>query len=173
MIRRPPRSTLFPYTTLFRSLVETTKLTMPRGALLGALSVSATVTVQERGLLAGVEAGQSSVVEVVRLPTVAVAVAELLAGLGSEVDAELTVAVLEIVPLAMELTWTTMVNVAVAPLASDAAVQLTVPVEPTAGVVQVQPAGCVSDRKVVCAGNGSLMVTLAAAFGPALVTVIV
>src|SRR3989442_5247514 len=47
-------------------LVETTKLTMPRGALLGALSVSATVTVQERGLLAGVEAGQSSVVEVVR-----------------------------------------------------------------------------------------------------------
>src|SRR2546425_586400 len=58
MIRRPPRSTLFPYTTLFRSataelepdgLVETTKLTMPRGALLGALSVSATVTVQEIG----------------------------------------------------------------------------------------------------------------------------
>src|SRR2546428_2254291 len=63
MIRRPPRSTLFPYTTLFRSL------TMPRGALLGALSVSATVTVQERGLLAGVEAGQSSVVEVVRAVT--------------------------------------------------------------------------------------------------------
>src|SRR2546428_142371 len=31
-------------------LVETTKLTMPRGALLGALSVSTTVTVQERGL---------------------------------------------------------------------------------------------------------------------------
>src|SRR3989475_2581292 len=84
------------------------KLTMPRGALLGALSVSATVTVQERGLLAGVEAGQSSVVEVVRLPTVVVAVAELLAVLGSEVDAELTVAGLGIVPLAMELTWTTM-----------------------------------------------------------------
>src|SRR5438552_12630637 len=36
------------------------------------------------------------------------------------------------------LTWTTMVNVAVAPLARDAVVQLTVPVEPTAGVVQVQ-----------------------------------
>src|SRR2546427_601053 len=72
MIRRPPRSTLFPYTTLFRS-VETTKLTMPRGALLGALSVSATVTVQERGLLAGVEAGQSSVVEVVRAVTMTVA----------------------------------------------------------------------------------------------------
>src|SRR3989442_6325985 len=79
MKRPPPRSALFPYTTLLRSgataelepdgLVETTKLTMPRGALLGALSVSATVTVQERGLLAGVEAGQSSVVEVVRAVT--------------------------------------------------------------------------------------------------------
>src|SRR2546425_8620636 len=91
------------------------KPTVPSGALLGPLSVSATVTVQERGLLAGVEAGQSSVVEVVRLPTVVVAVAELLAVLGSEGDAEVTVAVLEIVPLAMELTWTTIVNVAVAP----------------------------------------------------------
>src|SRR3989442_1976823 len=82
MKRPPPRSALFPYTTLLRSgataelepdgLVETTKLTMPRGALLGALSVSATVTVQERGLLAGVEAGQSSVVEVVRAVTMTV-----------------------------------------------------------------------------------------------------
>src|SRR5258706_5719312 len=27
MIRRPPRSTLFPYTTLFRSTVETTRTT--------------------------------------------------------------------------------------------------------------------------------------------------
>src|SRR2546428_13917541 len=73
MIRRPPRSTLFPYTTLFRSL------TMPRGALLGALSVSATVTVQERGLLAGVEAGQSSVVEVVRAVTMTVSLPLLVA----------------------------------------------------------------------------------------------
>src|SRR3989454_3692355 len=72
MIRRPPRSTLFPYTTLFRS-------TMPRGALLGALSVSATVTVQERGLLAGVEAGQSSVVEVVRAVTMTVSLPLLVA----------------------------------------------------------------------------------------------
>src|SRR3989442_8203649 len=112
MIRRPPGSTLFPYTTLFRSrvlavkvtrqvlevvpgvsvqglgataelepdgLVETTKLTMPRGALLGALSVSATVTVQERGLLAGVEAGQSSVVEVVRAVTMTVSLPLLVA----------------------------------------------------------------------------------------------
>src|SRR5438128_601712 len=80
-------------------LVETTTLTMPRVAGLGALSVSATFPTRGSSDLAGVEAGQSSVVEVVRLPTVVVAVAELLAVLGSEVDAELTVAVLEIVPL--------------------------------------------------------------------------
>src|SRR2546427_3189264 len=30
MIRRPPRSTLFPYTTLFRSLIEKAALQRPR-----------------------------------------------------------------------------------------------------------------------------------------------
>src|SRR2546429_5455516 len=30
MIRRPPRSTLFPYTTLFRSKVDTTQTTLMR-----------------------------------------------------------------------------------------------------------------------------------------------
>src|SRR2546426_5245298 len=29
MIRRPPRSTLFPYTTLFRSIAEEAKVAMP------------------------------------------------------------------------------------------------------------------------------------------------
>src|SRR2546425_141967 len=87
------------------------KLTVPCGAVLVPESVSATLTVQVAGLLAGVESGQSSVVEVERTATVVVAVAVLLAVLGSEVDAELTVAVLEIVlPLSVvELTWTTMV----------------------------------------------------------------
>src|SRR2546430_13398486 len=32
MIRRPPRSTLFPYTTLFRSVAETRKATSNKGA---------------------------------------------------------------------------------------------------------------------------------------------
>src|SRR2546427_9613216 len=32
MIRRPPRSTLFPYTTLFRSLIERVPLGEPLGA---------------------------------------------------------------------------------------------------------------------------------------------
>src|SRR5256885_12335227 len=73
-------------------LVETTKLTMPRGALLGALSVSATVTVQERGLLAGVEAGQSSVVEVVRAVTMTVSLPLLVActEVGAGVEREVT-----------------------------------------------------------------------------------
>src|SRR3712207_7119844 len=40
MIRRPPRSTLFPYTTLFRSLHERERLDLPRlGALLPRLQV--------------------------------------------------------------------------------------------------------------------------------------
>src|SRR3989442_2922892 len=33
MIRRPPRSTLFPYTTLFRSLLEATRTTCGGAAL--------------------------------------------------------------------------------------------------------------------------------------------
>src|SRR5207245_6333828 len=101
----------------------------------------------------------------------AVAVVVLCGMLGLEV-VEVTVAVWEILvpPGVLGLTWPTMVNVVVAPLARDAVVQLTVPVEPTAGVVQVQPAGCVSDWKVVSAGRGSFIVTLAAAFGPPLVT---
>src|SRR5258707_4538251 len=33
MIRRPPRSTLFPYTTLFRSLPDAAKTGQPQGAM--------------------------------------------------------------------------------------------------------------------------------------------
>src|SRR5260370_10627856 len=38
MIRRPPRSTLFPYTTLFRSLVATLLLKVGHGGVEDALS---------------------------------------------------------------------------------------------------------------------------------------
>src|SRR2546422_6434619 len=38
MIRRPPRSTLFPYTTLFRSLEDDVPPLAPRGLLLGQLA---------------------------------------------------------------------------------------------------------------------------------------
>src|SRR5437899_8077651 len=40
MIRRPPRSTLFPYTTLFRSLL---RLALARGIVLAAVLISALV----------------------------------------------------------------------------------------------------------------------------------
>src|SRR5436305_909594 len=45
------------------------KPTVPSGALVVPLAVSVTVTVHVVGLLAGVEAGQSSVVDVVRVIT--------------------------------------------------------------------------------------------------------
>src|SRR5438093_324476 len=47
----------------------TVKPTVPEGALLVPLAVSSTVTVQLRGLLAGVDGGQSNVVSVVRVLT--------------------------------------------------------------------------------------------------------
>ena len=52
----------------------TVKPTVPEGALLVPLAVSSTVTVQVSGLLAGVDAGQSSVVDVVRVMTATVSV---------------------------------------------------------------------------------------------------
>src|SRR2546422_8338617 len=42
MIRRPPRSTLFPYTTLFRSLkISKHNLVVPAGALSAMVSITA------------------------------------------------------------------------------------------------------------------------------------
>jgi hypothetical protein len=106
--------------------------------------------------------------------TVVLAVALLLPVLESAV-VELTVAVFEIVvPSAVSgLTWTTRMKVAVVPLASEPVVHVTVPVDPTAGVVHVQSVGAAIDWNVVCAGSGSVIVTLAAALGPALLTVMV
>src|SRR5256886_3263122 len=45
MIRRPPRSTLFPYTTLFRSLIEAVQLgpLLGRGVIADGLVVDGTV----------------------------------------------------------------------------------------------------------------------------------
>jgi hypothetical protein len=50
---------------------------VPAGTLFVPVSVSVTVTVQVAALLAGVEAGQSSVVDVVRATTAIVSLPEL------------------------------------------------------------------------------------------------
>src|SRR2546426_9351995 len=58
MIRRPPRSTLFPYTTLFRSLVSNEVVGAPKLARLAALSTRARlgVSVDNRDNLRQLEA---------------------------------------------------------------------------------------------------------------------
>src|SRR3989475_10575252 len=58
MIRRPPRSTLFPYTTLFRSVEEAVRLEVgvegdAEQALLRAAALDLRLDVEERGRLEG------------------------------------------------------------------------------------------------------------------------
>src|SRR5947207_762140 len=74
-----------------------------------------------------------------------------------------------------ELTWTTRVNVALAPAARLERVSVTVPLEPTEGVDEPKdgPLPCASDTKVVPAGSGSLTATPCASLGPVLLTVTV
>ena len=77
------------------------------------------------------------------------------------------------VPLAVAgATMTTSWKTAL-PGARVVAVQETVPVPPTAGVVQLQPAGEESETKLVPAGRVSETATVAALLGPALLTVMV
>jgi hypothetical protein len=68
--------------------------------------------------------------------------------------------------LAAQLTVTTRVNCAEAPLGSEAAVQLTGPAAPTAGVLQVHPVGAVSALKDVPAGTAAESNRPAASLGP-------
>src|SRR2546422_2564180 len=59
MIRRPPRSTLFPYTTLFRSLLVARRLTRPISALTrGVARVAAGDLSQELPVRSRDEVGQ-------------------------------------------------------------------------------------------------------------------
>src|SRR2546427_9926598 len=70
MIRRPPRSTLFPYTTLFRSVVTTIDTIKEEGLLANAEKVGAVIRdalaevhgiteIRGMGLMIGVELGQA------------------------------------------------------------------------------------------------------------------
>src|SRR4051794_40461822 len=98
------------------------------------------------------------------LAAMTVAVRVLFVGSGSSV-AETTVAVLTMgVPLGRpQSTSTTSAKASLVCGATDAVVQVMVPVPPTGGVSQAQPAGAVSDWKVVPAGSGSVKVTVSAA----------
>src|SRR5437764_449682 len=92
--------------------------------------------------------------------TATAAVAALFAELGSAVVLVTDTLSGMVAPLVtFLLTCTASVRVAVPPDARPATVQLTVPVPPTAGVVQVQPLGAVSDWKVVLAGMALVRLT--------------
>ena len=71
---------------------------------------------------------------------------------------------------AVQLTWTLSVKLTDPPDAKSGVVQLAVPVPPTAGVEQVQPAGDASDWKVVFAGIGNEATESIAVSGPPFVT---
>jgi hypothetical protein len=107
-------------------------------------------------------------------PALVVTVAALLATLGSVV-LEVTVATFVMEPLAAKGNFTTMLNTALAPFASDGAVMVTVPPLPTPGALMVNggPDVCVAETSVVPAGSGSLSERLAADDGPLLVSVTV
>src|SRR3954451_14774801 len=98
----------------------------------------------------------------------------LFAEFGSDVVA-LTEEVATMLPAAVEAgTFTTITMSAVAPDARLAeSVQLIVPVEPTAGAVQFQPAGASTDSKVVFGGVACVKLTPLAAAGPLFVMVCV
>src|SRR6266446_3362974 len=105
------------------------------------------------------------------VPTTVDAVALLLLETGSLTD-ELTVAVSVItVPFAVPtFTFTTIEKLAAVLPNMFNVVQTTLPVPPTAGVRQVQPAGADIETKVAFAGTASINVALSAALGPLLVT---
>jgi hypothetical protein len=86
--------------------------------------------------------------------------------LGSLVD-EVTDELAVIVPCgAVAGTFTTTMTSASVPVVMDGSVQFTVPVLPTAGAVQLQPAGASTDSKVVLVGVASLKLTAEAEAGP-------
>jgi hypothetical protein len=101
-----------------------------------------------------------------------VTVVLLLARLGSEVVEDTDEVAVMVVAATVEVTFTTTIMFATAPEARLAGpVQVTLPVAPTAGVVQDQPTGMEIEAKVVLVGTASTKVTPVAAAGPLFVTV--
>src|SRR6266852_5332702 len=108
------------------------------------------------------------------VPTTVVAVAVLFEELGSLAE-ELTEAVSEItVPLAVPaFTFTTRVKVPAVEPGMFELLHTTLPVPPTAGAIQLQPAGEAIETNVAFAGTLATRVALSAALGPLLVTICV
>src|SRR2546429_9878096 len=75
MIRRPPRSTLFPYTTLFRSLVAERRRVLVEGAALVADDVTGLIGVRDDRSSA-VAAGGAQVVQTLQVAALALPVAD-------------------------------------------------------------------------------------------------
>src|SRR6185295_9778109 len=95
-----------------------------------------------------------------RVATAVVARALLFAETGSTVVVATFAVLLMVEPsAALGLTWTTRVNVPVAPGAKVGILKLIVPVLPTVGVLPVQPAAGMNDTKVVLAGTSSVSET--------------
>src|SRR3712207_7201977 len=102
MIRRPPRSTLFPYTTLFRSTLDTLaamRLARERGAkvlaitnIMGSQATrdSDGVLFTRAGLEIGVAATKTFLAQVAAMYLVALRLAELRGTLGPDVIAGLS-----------------------------------------------------------------------------------
>lgn len=101
--------------------------------------------------------------------TAVLAMAELLTGFES-LDRPLTVAVLVIVAPGAALTFTTREIVADPPDTSAGSEQMTVPVPPVGGALQLP--GLVSDTNVVAAGRLSVKVAPISVSGPLFVTTI-
>lgn len=94
-------------------------------------------------------------------PTVVVAAAELLAVEGSVVEEDTFAVLVMTVPFGVPgFTFTTSVNEALASSATLGLVQLTVPVPPTDGVEQVQPAAAVKGFDARRSGHPDLPVQL-------------
>jgi hypothetical protein len=108
------------------------------------------------------------------VPTIVDALAVLFAELGSLTE-ELTVAVSVItVPFAVPAFTLTIIENAAAVLPDMlTVVHTTLPVLPTGGALQLQPAGTAMETKVVPAGTASINDGLSAALGPLLVTICV
>jgi hypothetical protein len=106
--------------------------------------------------------------------TVVGAVAELFPATGSAIVLATVAVFVMVEPTAAPAsTRTRSVTAEIWPEVSEARAQETVPVPPTAGVVQVQPLGVETERKVVLAGTASVRVTPIAVAGPLFVATIV